>query len=99
MTQGTLQRRPPRGGAATEVRVKQRKRRLLVGLRPCNTVKLRELPKAFCHRGPPKGRVQHQGNDLGDGNSTEDVPMDNPQPSPTFRGWSRRPRAAHQPPG
>jgi hypothetical protein len=47
MTQGTLQRRPPpAGGAATEVRVKQRKRRLLVGLRPCNTVKLRELPKA-----------------------------------------------------
>ena len=27
--------------------------------------------------------MQHQGNDLGDGNSVEDAPMDNPQPTPT----------------
>ena len=30
---------------------------------------------------PPKGVAQHQGNDLGDGNSAEDVTMDDPQPS------------------
>jgi hypothetical protein len=49
--------------------------------RPRDTVKLRRVPKAFCHRGPPKGWVQHQGNDLGYGKSTEDVTMDDPQPS------------------
>ena len=80
---------PPRGNGrrpATEVRVKQRKRRLLVGARARNTVKLREHPKASCNRGPPKGRVQHQGNDLGDGKIAEDATMDNPQPSPKSRG-------------
>ena len=29
--------------------------------------------------------MQHQGNNLGDGNSAEDATMDNPQPSPTLR--------------
>jgi hypothetical protein len=61
--------------AATEVRVKQRKRRLLVagaGEPPPRAATLSncgDLLKPLAYRGPPKGRVQHQGNDLGDGNS------------------------------
>ena len=67
-------------------RVQRRQRRSLVrGFASRDTVKLREVPKADRYRGPPKGAVQHQGNDLGDGNNATDVTMDDPQPSPTSR--------------
>ena len=57
----------------------------LVGVGPCDTVKLREPPKASATAAPRKDGRQHQGNDLGDGKSAEDATMDDPQPSPTSR--------------
>ncbi|KAJ8603249.1 hypothetical protein MRB53_042222 [Persea americana] len=48
-----------------------------------DTVKLREVPKAPTTAAGPKGRVQHQGNDLGDGNNVGDATMGDPQPSAT----------------
>jgi hypothetical protein len=55
-------------------------------LQICNTVKLREPPKACTTAAHRKVECQHQGNDLGDGKSVQDAPMDNPQPSPKFWG-------------
>jgi len=51
---------------------------------------------------PLERGVQHQGNDLGDGNNVGNVTMDNPQPSPkslgygcssTTKWWWARPRS------
>ena len=43
-----------------------------------DTVKLRGPPKASATAARRKVRVQHQGNDLGDGNNAGDATMDDP---------------------
>ena len=75
--------RPP----ATEVRVKRRKRRPLVGApgAPATLSNCGNFLKPLATAARRKVGRQHQGNDLGDGNSAGDATMDNPQPSPKSR--------------
>jgi hypothetical protein len=92
---GATSPRPRRRGVArsarassrrTLKRVKQRKRRLLVGTaarggRPATPSNCGKFLKLSVTKHAPKG-ARGRGNDLGYGKSTPDATMDDPQPSP-----------------
>ena len=76
-------RAAPRGVCRIFKRVKQRKRRLLVGCEsPATPSNCGEFLKLSATKQALKGACG-RGNDLGYSNNAPDDTMDNPQPSPT----------------
>jgi hypothetical protein len=84
--QGRRSRSARASSRRTLKRVKQRKRRLLVGTaargsRPATPSNCGKFLKLSVTKHAPKG-ARGRGNDLGYGKSTPDATMDDPQPSP-----------------